>query len=142
MINFRYPKDAEKHLLAIKSGLTRSQVSNILDQFLACTWTFFESTCSHWFSPRSALMFSHIKILIIMLNGWSSCSWLCILKVSNWFINARVRLWKPLVEEMCSELNRKKGSRQHDEESNNNNDSRSQLCVYDYNQRWRESVGD
>ncbi|CAO2818044.1 unnamed protein product [Amaranthus hypochondriacus] len=75
-----YPKDAEKHLLAIKSGLTRSQVS-------------------------------------------------------NWFINARVRLWKPLVEEMCSELNRKKGSRQHDEESNNNNDSRSQLCVYDYNQR-------
>ncbi|PNX73714.1 homeobox protein ATH1-like, partial [Trifolium pratense] len=40
-----YPKDAEKHLLAIKSGLTRSQVS-------------------------------------------------------NWFINARVRLWKPLIEEI------------------------------------------
>lgn len=24
----------------------------------------------------------------------------CILQVSNWFINARVRLWKPMVEEM------------------------------------------
>ncbi|XP_026655653.2 homeobox protein ATH1 isoform X1 [Phoenix dactylifera] len=47
-----YPKDNEKHLLAIKSGLTRSQVS-------------------------------------------------------NWFINARVRLWKPMIEEMHSELSKK-----------------------------------
>ncbi|KAF8388842.1 hypothetical protein HHK36_025522 [Tetracentron sinense] len=51
-----YPKDAEKHLLAIKSGLTRSQVS-------------------------------------------------------NWFINARVRLWKPLIEEMHSEMNNRKACR-------------------------------
>ncbi|KAF5726166.1 hypothetical protein HS088_TW23G00907 [Tripterygium wilfordii] len=48
-----YPKDAEKHLLAVKSGLTRSQVS-------------------------------------------------------NWFINARVRLWKPMIEEMYSEMSRRK----------------------------------
>ncbi|CAA7410046.1 unnamed protein product [Spirodela intermedia] len=47
-----YPKDSEKHLLAIKSGLTRSQVS-------------------------------------------------------NWFINARVRLWKPMIEEMHSEVSKK-----------------------------------
>ncbi|XP_020585051.1 BEL1-like homeodomain protein 3 [Phalaenopsis equestris] len=47
-----YPKDNEKQLLALKSGLTRSQVS-------------------------------------------------------NWFINARVRLWKPMIEEMYSEINRK-----------------------------------
>ncbi|KAK1312053.1 Homeobox protein ATH1 [Acorus calamus] len=47
-----YPKDSEKHLLAIKSGLTRNQVS-------------------------------------------------------NWFINARVRLWKPLIEEMYSEISRR-----------------------------------
>ncbi|XP_077217219.1 homeobox protein ATH1-like isoform X5 [Tasmannia lanceolata] len=46
-----YPKDSEKHLLAIRSGLTRSQVS-------------------------------------------------------NWFINARVRLWKPMIEEMYSEINK------------------------------------
>ncbi|TMW97376.1 hypothetical protein EJD97_005657 [Solanum chilense] len=48
-----YPKDAEKQLLAVKSGLTRSQVS-------------------------------------------------------NWFINARVRLWKPMIEEMYAEMNRRK----------------------------------
>ncbi|XP_037496939.1 homeobox protein ATH1 isoform X2 [Jatropha curcas] len=59
-----YPKDAEKHLLAVKSGLTRSQVS-------------------------------------------------------NWFINARVRLWKPMIEEMYAEMNRRKG-RQGDEGSNSN----------------------
>ncbi|XP_020265205.1 homeobox protein ATH1-like isoform X4 [Asparagus officinalis] len=44
-----YPKDNDKHLLALQSGLTRSQVS-------------------------------------------------------NWFINARVRLWKPMIEEMYSEI--------------------------------------
>ncbi|KAL9230379.1 hypothetical protein vseg_005741 [Gypsophila vaccaria] len=76
-----YPKDAEKHLLAIKSGLSRSQVS-------------------------------------------------------NWFINARVRLWKPLVEEMCSELNRRKDNRQNDEASNNDNNRSSQLSIYDFNQRF------
>ncbi|PWA95128.1 Homeobox KN domain-containing protein [Artemisia annua] len=48
-----YPKDAEKQLLAVKSGLTRSQVS-------------------------------------------------------NWFINARVRLWKPMIEEMYLEMSRRR----------------------------------
>ncbi|XP_073116603.1 uncharacterized protein [Elaeis guineensis] len=57
-----YPKDNEKHLLAIKSGLTRSQVS-------------------------------------------------------NWFINARVRLWKPMIEEMYSELKRKNQPEGSDGES-------------------------
>ncbi|GAA0173006.1 homeodomain transcription factor [Lithospermum erythrorhizon] len=55
-----YPKDAEKDLLAVKSGLTRGQVS-------------------------------------------------------NWFINARVRLWKPLIEEMYAEISRRNegGSRKN-----------------------------
>ncbi|OMO66927.1 hypothetical protein CCACVL1_20920 [Corchorus capsularis] len=66
-----YPKDAEKHLLAIKSGLTRSQVS-------------------------------------------------------NWFINARVRLWKPMIEEMYSEMNRRK-ARQNEEGTNSN--QRSQMSI-------------
>ncbi|CAK9180002.1 unnamed protein product [Ilex paraguariensis] len=66
-----YPKDAEKHLLAVKSGLTRSQVS-------------------------------------------------------NWFINARVRLWKPMIEEMYAEMNRRKGRRM-DEETNSNR--RNQLSI-------------
>ncbi|GAB4837118.1 hypothetical protein Ancab_002029 [Ancistrocladus abbreviatus] len=60
-----YPKDAEKHLLAIRSGLTRSQVS-------------------------------------------------------NWFINARVRLWKPLIEEMYAELNRKKARQNEDGAASSN----------------------
>lgn len=66
-----YPKDAEKHLLAVKSGLTRSQVS-------------------------------------------------------NWFINARVRLWKPMIEEMYAEMNRRK-NRQNDEETNNNQASQMRV---------------
>ncbi|XP_076900969.1 homeobox protein ATH1-like [Bidens hawaiensis] len=57
-----YPKDSEKQLLAIKSGLKRSQVS-------------------------------------------------------NWFINARVRLWKPMIEEMYLEMNRR---RIRDEETSSN----------------------
>ncbi|OIW14935.1 hypothetical protein TanjilG_30654 [Lupinus angustifolius] len=51
-----YPKDAEKHLLAVKSGLSRSQVS-------------------------------------------------------NWFINARVRLWKPMIDEMYAEMSQRKACR-------------------------------
>lgn len=66
-----YPKDAEKHLLAMKSGLTRSQVS-------------------------------------------------------NWFINARVRLWKPMIEEMYSEMSRRK-IRHNDEETNSNQRCRVSL---------------
>ncbi|PSR91306.1 Homeobox protein [Actinidia chinensis var. chinensis] len=66
-----YPKDAEKHLLAVKSGLTRSQVS-------------------------------------------------------NWFINARVRLWKPMIEEMYAEMNRRKGRRNVEETENNH---RSQVSI-------------
>ncbi|KAJ8448847.1 hypothetical protein Cgig2_011468 [Carnegiea gigantea] len=78
-----YPKDSEKHLLAIKSGLTRSQVS-------------------------------------------------------NWFINARVRLWKPLVEEMSAELNRRKGCCQNEEGTNSNgNNNQSQLSIFHgYDQRF------
>lgn len=31
-------------------------------------------------------------------------------QVSNWFINARVRLWKPMIEEMYAEMSRRKSS--------------------------------
>lgn len=30
-------------------------------------------------------------------------AYLLLLQVSNWFINARVRLWKPMIEEMYKE---------------------------------------
>lgn len=31
------------------------------------------------------------------------CYFVLKIKVSNWFINARVRLWKPMIEEMYKE---------------------------------------
>ncbi|KAM3282061.1 homeobox protein ATH1 isoform X1 [Capsicum chacoense] len=64
-----YPKDAEKQLLAVKSGLTRSQVS-------------------------------------------------------NWFINARVRLWKPMIEEMYAEMNRRKIHTGNEDEANHRRNHR------------------
>ncbi|XP_073301526.1 homeobox protein ATH1-like [Primulina huaijiensis] len=67
-----YPKDAEKHLLAIKSGLTRNQVS-------------------------------------------------------NWFINARVRLWKPMIEEMYAEMSRRKARRNGEEQTDHGNFHINQL---------------
>ncbi|XP_028793422.1 homeobox protein ATH1 isoform X2 [Neltuma alba] len=67
-----YPKDAEKQLLAVKSGLTRSQVS-------------------------------------------------------NWFINARVRLWKPLIEEMHAEMNRRKALRNEEGTQSSHRSSRVRL---------------
>lgn len=30
-------------------------------------------------------------------------------QVSNWFINARVRLWKPMIEDMYEELKKTSG---------------------------------
>ncbi|CAA7402856.1 unnamed protein product [Spirodela intermedia] len=66
-----YPKDNEKQLLAIKSGLTRSQVS-------------------------------------------------------NWFINARVRLWKPMIEEMYQEMSKEGRSEEGTGEHRNNGGGASQ----------------
>ncbi|KAK1321621.1 hypothetical protein QJS10_CPA03g02007 [Acorus calamus] len=48
-------------------------------------------------------------------------------QVSNWFINARVRLWKPMVEEMYMEETKEQDillGRLENNENNNNNDSR------------------
>eukprot|EP01018_Ginkgo_biloba_P020179 Gb_23074 [translate_table: standard] len=59
-----YPTDADKHILARQTGLTRSQD---------------------------------------IRSEWNSKSIELLLQVSNWFINARVRLWKPMVEEMYME---------------------------------------
>ncbi|OVA08466.1 Homeobox domain [Macleaya cordata] len=70
-----YPNDAEKHLLAIRSGLTRSQVS-------------------------------------------------------NWFINARVRLWKPMIEEMHAEINHRKI---YQIEDVINRDQRNNIAIHDQN---------
>lgn len=71
-----YPKDAEKQVLAVRSGLTRNQVS-------------------------------------------------------NWFINARVRLWKPLIDEMYMEMNNRKIR----DGSGNDSECRSQVSIMNQNFR-------
>ncbi|KAF5791827.1 putative transcription factor Homeodomain-TALE-BEL family [Helianthus annuus] len=65
-----YPSDADKHLLARQTGLSRNQVS-------------------------------------------------------NWFINARVRLWKPMVEEMYQQESKEEAEthNQDEHQGNNNNDN-------------------
>ncbi|KAM7510251.1 hypothetical protein LguiB_009126 [Lonicera macranthoides] len=51
--------------------------------------------------------------------------------VSNWFINARVRLWKPMVEEMYQQESKEEEEQEEDEEreredyNNNNNNNNS-----------------
>ncbi|KAK2984563.1 hypothetical protein RJ640_018941 [Escallonia rubra] len=68
-----YPSDVDKHILARQTGLSRSQASSHL--------------------PKIYLYFTHHEYIYIVDAG----------TVSNWFINARVRLWKPMVEEMYLE---------------------------------------
>lgn len=66
-------------MLAARSGLSRSQV-----QFL------------HAFQPAS-------DQISATLTGSSLRLFHVHWQVSNWFINARVRLWKPMIEEMYTE---------------------------------------
>lgn len=80
-----YPKDSDKIMLARQTGLTRSQVEkNICTSVHVCVCTKFH--------------------VFFFVYGCKTKNFLCYLaQVSNWFINARVRLWKPMVEEMYKE---------------------------------------
>lgn len=78
-----YPKDSDKHILAKQTGLTRSQVSIKIPLLLPFRRDNFRS-------QKLVLALHFLKMLNLM-------------QVSNWFINARVRLWKPMVEEMYLE---------------------------------------
>lgn len=66
-----YPSDADKHLLARQTGLSRNQVS-------------------------------------------------------NWFINARVRLWKPMVEEMYQQESKDEDTSEDHNNNNNSNNNNNQ----------------
>ncbi|KAL3029754.1 hypothetical protein AAZX31_03G182500 [Glycine max] len=51
-------------------------------------------------------------------------------QVSNWFINARVRLWKPMVEEMYTEeMKDHEQNRSEDKSSKSNEDSASKMSA-------------
>lgn len=71
-------------MLASQTGLTKNQVLSLILISLS-------TTCFH--SPPSASIWHCLRA------GFSFPS----LQVSNWFINARVRLWKPMIEEMYKE---------------------------------------
>ncbi|CAL9760235.1 unnamed protein product [Musa acuminata subsp. burmannicoides] len=80
-----YPSDVDKHILARQTGLSRSQ---------ACL---------------RPTLYNHIQIIRLLAITLISHMITTIIymwfyqQVSNWFINARVRLWKPMVEEMYLE---------------------------------------
>ncbi|KAK4783213.1 hypothetical protein SAY86_007587 [Trapa natans] len=73
---YPYPTDADKIMLAKQAGLSRNQVSCL------------------FFSELSAFELATDCIIRINMPPKNHE------QVSNWFINARVRLWKPMVEEI------------------------------------------
>ncbi|KAF3600874.1 hypothetical protein F2Q69_00032973 [Brassica cretica] len=146
-----YPKDSEKHLLAIRSGLTRSQIHTVVSAFHAATeldpqlhTRFALQTISYLYKnlrerigkkilmmgsgfrerqrevsrrlnlppalPSSAAKTypkDSEKHLLAIRSGLTRS------QVSNWFINARVRLWKPMIEDMYAEMNKRKLNNTH-----------------------------
>ncbi|CAL9076358.1 unnamed protein product [Musa acuminata var. zebrina] len=51
-------------------------------------------------------------------------------QVSNWFINARVRLWKPMVEEMYLEETKEQENQTSQEENYNSSDNVNRNLIY------------
>ncbi|KAH9608609.1 hypothetical protein KSS87_004331 [Heliosperma pusillum] len=80
-----YPNDSEKLTLASQTGLSKNQVNK----------------------PRILYkkIYENIRFtLSVSFICLANDFWYIMLKqVSNWFINARVRLWKPMIEEMYKE---------------------------------------
>lgn len=58
------------------------------------------------------------------------------IQVSNWFINARVRLWKPMIDEMYAEMSRRKG-RTIDEETDTSHRSRLSIDCRRFCKNWQ-----
>ncbi|KAL6637787.1 hypothetical protein ACP70R_025359 [Stipagrostis hirtigluma subsp. patula] len=90
-----YPSDADKHLLARQTGLSRNQ---LLLQLLQPTPPLDQRpVASNTVRLGPAATAAAVELVVEQAHG-----------VSNWFINARVRLWKPMIEEMyqqeCREL--------------------------------------
>ncbi|TXG58699.1 hypothetical protein EZV62_016528 [Acer yangbiense] len=92
-----YPTDTDKLMLAKQTGLSRSQVCPLFSYYLDYLYfvvKFYEELISD--------EFTHVN------------------QVSNWFINARVRLWKPMVEEihMLETRQAQKSSQREDRNAN------------------------
>ncbi|XP_055833925.1 BEL1-like homeodomain protein 4 [Solanum dulcamara] len=54
-------------------------------------------------------------------------------QVSNWFINARVRLWKPMVEEMYQQETKEEETDQEEEEQHQHGQEKEQIPMHDKN---------
>lgn len=65
LMNFRYPKDAEKHLLAMKSGLTRTQV-------IACgvfgDFKFKEKLVHSHLGNRKHIFEQQVKVTLLVIS--------------------------------------------------------------------------
>ncbi|KAE9609419.1 putative transcription factor Homeodomain-TALE-BEL family [Lupinus albus] len=70
-----YPNDSEKLMLTSQTGLTKNQVSPYL-----------KTSNKYFYNTTNPTLILQVYLLLVQL--------------SNWFINARVRLWKPMIEEM------------------------------------------
>lgn len=87
-----YPSDDEKNMLAEATGMSRTQVSlvSLLLRTVDITWWL--QVLEPW--PKTSSKRAGTR------ENWQCCY----LQVANWFINARVRIWRPLVEELGKEM--------------------------------------
>ncbi|GJN19995.1 hypothetical protein PR202_gb07316 [Eleusine coracana subsp. coracana] len=98
-----YPSDVDKHILARQTGLSRSQVRNQFDT-RRLRRAYRSGTTSGSRVSVILLLTSHERFSSTALHlPPRACCCIPCVQVSNWFINARVRLWKPMVEEMYVE---------------------------------------
>ncbi|KAF8698503.1 hypothetical protein HU200_035247 [Digitaria exilis] len=113
--HFLHP-DVDKHILARQTGLSRSQ-----------------STVSVSTLVRANV--ARRKGILSTTNV--SCARPPRVGVSNWFINARVRLWKPMVEEMYNEEMKDPQQEGSCSNANNNNANPSSYSASELGQQGR-----
>ncbi|KAK3226280.1 hypothetical protein Dsin_006142 [Dipteronia sinensis] len=92
-----YPTDTDKLMLAKQTGLSRSQVCHLFSYYL-----------------------DYLNFVVKFYEEFIFDEFTHVNQVSNWFINARVRLWKPMVEEihMLETRQAQKSSQREDRNAN------------------------
>lgn len=85
IVDFRYPKDAEKHLLAVRSGLTRSQVHKFLVHWISVyhkhikynLWRFhiIKRGSKNWDTVAFTVPFLHFRFLPVFAEKHKYFRW-------------------------------------------------------------------